>query len=40
MHPELSPTFTVTDGQREIRIDTDWLTETHDSAAIATESPD
>jgi len=35
-----SGTFTVTDGQREIRIDTDWLTETHDSAAIATESPD
>ncbi|MEA1930805.1 MAG: hypothetical protein U9O06_04555 [Euryarchaeota archaeon] len=35
-----SGTFTVDDGQREIRIDTDWLTETHDSADITTASPD
>jgi len=34
-----SGTFTVDDGQREIRIDTDWLTETHDSADITTTSP-
>jgi len=35
-----SGTFTVDDGQREIRIDTDWLTETHDGADITTASPD
>jgi len=35
-----SGTFTVDDGRREIRIDTDWLTETHDSDDITTVSPD
>ena len=34
-----SGTFTVDDGRREIRIDTDWLAETHDSADITTVSP-
>jgi hypothetical protein len=33
-----SGTFTVDDGRREIRIDTDWLAETHDSADITTVS--
>ena len=35
-----SGTFTVDDGQREVRIDTDWLTEAHDSADITTVSTD
>jgi hypothetical protein len=35
-----SGTFTVDDGRREIRIDTDWLAETHDSADITTVSPE
>lgn len=35
-----SGTFTVDDGQREIRIDTEWLTETHDSDDITTVSPE
>jgi hypothetical protein len=35
-----SGTFSVDDGRREIRIDTDWLAETHDSADITTVSPD
>jgi len=35
-----SGTFTIDDGRREIRVDTDWLTETHDSADITTVSPD
>jgi len=33
-----SGTFTVDDGRREIRVDTDWLAETHDSADITTVS--
>ncbi|ELZ96691.1 hypothetical protein [Haloferax sulfurifontis] len=33
-------TFSVDDGQREIRINTDWLAETHDSADITTVSPE
>jgi hypothetical protein len=35
-----SGTFSVDDGRREIRIDTDWLAETHDSADITTVSPE
>ncbi|MFA1611794.1 hypothetical protein [Halobellus rubicundus] len=35
-----SGTFAVDDGRREIRIDTDWLAETHDSDDITTASPD
>jgi len=35
-----SGTFTVDDGRREVRIDTDWLSETHDGADITTVSPD
>ena len=35
-----SGTFTVDDGQREIRIDTDWLATAHDSADITTVSPE
>jgi hypothetical protein len=35
-----SGTFTVDDGQREIRIDTEWLAEIHDSDDITTVSPD
>lgn len=35
-----SGTFSIDDGQREIRIDTDWLAETHDSVDITTVSPD
>lgn len=35
-----SGTFTLDDGRREIRIDTDWLTETHNSDDITTVSPD
>ena len=35
-----SGTFSVDDGRREIRIDTDWLAETHDSDDITTVSPD
>ncbi|MFK8214274.1 hypothetical protein [Haloferax volcanii] len=35
-----SGTFTVDDGQREVRIDTGWLAQTHGSADITTVSSD